>query len=137
VACRGPRQYSRACAALSCGCLPAALCDAGSPVQSLQPANRCRIDVVGPRYVRLCLAGSKTNKRYFTAEAFRMIYDVLGVSLEQIEASHQRLKEYLRTMDIPGVDPAISDMATAELEEAYTRLLRTIVAAVKIRMAKR
>jgi len=70
---------------------------------------------------------------YFTAEAFRMIYGIVGVSIEQIEASHEKLREYLRTMEVPGDDPAISDMVAAELEESHIALLQKILNAVKER----
>jgi hypothetical protein len=33
---------------------------------------------------------------YMLAEAFRMIYSLLGASEEQIEASHEELRQYLR-----------------------------------------
>ena len=35
---------------------------------------------------------------YFLAEAFRMIYGVLGVSVDQVEASHERLRQHLQTL---------------------------------------
>jgi hypothetical protein len=99
------------------------------------PLQAERWTVLDPDNVKLHARISALE--YFTAEAFRMIYEMLGVSLEQIEASHQRLKEHLRTMKIPGADPAISDMAASEIEEAHTRLLGMIMLAAKQRMEKR
>ena len=60
-----------------------------------------------------------------------MIYGVLGVSEERIEASHEELRRYLRTMPTPSDDPAMSDLVAAELEEAHTALLQKIEDAVK------
>jgi hypothetical protein len=43
---------------------------------------------------------------YLLAEAFRMIYGILGVSAEQIEASHEELRKLLQTVPVPSDDPA-------------------------------
>lgn len=68
---------------------------------------------------------------YMLAEAFKTIYRILGVSVEQIEASHEELRQFLRTAPVPSNDPALNDLIAAELEEAHTKLLRMIADAAK------
>jgi hypothetical protein len=68
---------------------------------------------------------------YFIAEAFKLIYRLARASPDAIEAAHEELRQYLRTMDMPPSDPAISDLVASELEEAHTRLLTMIADAAK------
>jgi hypothetical protein len=60
---------------------------------------------------------------YVIANAFKMIYRIIGVSDEQIERSHEEFRQYLKTMTIPVDDPAIADLVASEMEQAHTRLL--------------
>ena len=62
-----------------------------------------------------------------------MIYGLLGVSVEQIEALHEELRKFLETAPVPADDPALNDLIAAELEEAHTRMLQMIADAVKDR----
>lgn len=66
---------------------------------------------------------------YMLADA--KIYGILGVSEEQVEASHEELRQFLRIAPVPSNDPALNDLIAAELEEAHTRLLRMIADALK------
>jgi hypothetical protein len=63
---------------------------------------------------------------YFIAEAFKMIYMLAGASQNEIEKSHKRFREHLRTLRIPADDPAIADLTAAELEGACIGLLTKI-----------
>ena len=68
---------------------------------------------------------------YFVAEAFRLIYVLTGLPQDKIDRSHEHFRQYLQTMQVPSDDPAISDLAAAELQESHERLLDMIVHAVK------
>ncbi len=68
---------------------------------------------------------------YFIAEAFKMIYMLAGASQKEIEKSHERFRERLRTMRISADDPAIADLTAAELEGACIGLLTKIQGAGK------
>jgi hypothetical protein len=70
---------------------------------------------------------------YMLAEAFRMIYALLGTPEEQIEASHEELRQVLKTMPVRSDDPAMNDLIAAELEEAHIKLLQKIADAVRDR----
>jgi hypothetical protein len=63
---------------------------------------------------------------YFAAESFRLIYGILGASPETIKLSHAHMHKHLQTAASPHSDPAISDLAAAELQEAFERLLDKI-----------
>jgi hypothetical protein len=89
----------------------------------LQPANRRRIDVVGPRYVCLCLAGSKTSKRFLPlmrrqlwrpAEPHPSLFGTLaafaGASTDQIALELRQAAEdgqHQPTVRRRGVSPGI------------------------------
>src|SRR5580700_4271950 len=68
---------------------------------------------------------------YMVGQLFKMVYLSVGATPEMIEESHEKLRQYLRTMPMPSTDPAISDLAAAEIQEAYERLLGIIAEAVK------
>jgi hypothetical protein len=68
---------------------------------------------------------------YMLAELFKMVYLISGATPEMVESSHEKLREHLRTMAMPTTDPAISDLAAAEIQEAHEHLLKMIAAAVR------
>jgi hypothetical protein len=68
---------------------------------------------------------------YMIGQLFRMIYVSIGATPEMIEASHKQFRDYLQTMPMPTDDPAISDLAAAEIQEAHERLLEIIETAAK------
>jgi hypothetical protein len=78
-------------------------------------------------YVRLAAL------EYMLAEAFRMIYGLLGASEGQIEASHEELRQVLKIVPVPSGDPAMNDLIAAELEEAHVMLLQMIADAARDR----
>ena len=63
---------------------------------------------------------------YFIGESFRMNYVMMGASAEDTRKSHDHMREHLQTMKMPRGDPAISDLAASELQEAFGRLLDRI-----------
>ena len=63
---------------------------------------------------------------HLLANAFRIIYDVAEVSDQEIANSHARLRSSLKTETIPGIDPALSDLWAAEIEDALSQLLSLI-----------
>lgn len=63
---------------------------------------------------------------YLIAEAFRMAYLEMGAPPETIKQSHQNLRNRLLTMKMPPSDPAISDLAAWELQQAFGRMLLKI-----------
>ena len=68
---------------------------------------------------------------YMVGELFRMVYLLGRAPPEMVEESHEKLRDHLRTMPMPTSDPAISDLAAAEMQEAYERLLEIIARAVR------
>jgi hypothetical protein len=69
---------------------------------------------------------------YMVGQLFRMFYLSVGATPEMVEKSHEKFREYLRTMPMPpGGDPAISDLAAAEIQEAHERLLGIIAEAAR------
>jgi hypothetical protein len=68
---------------------------------------------------------------YFLCEAWRVVYALTGVPHEAIDRSHEHFREHLRTMEMPPSDPAISDLAAAELQESHERLLDMIARTAK------
>jgi hypothetical protein len=67
---------------------------------------------------------------YLLAEAFKLLYLATGVSHDAISASHEELREAMRTMAIPTSDPAAADLLAGEMQDATSRLLRMISSAV-------
>jgi hypothetical protein len=82
---------------------------------------------------RLKLYARLAAIEYMLAEAFRMIYGILGVSEKPIEETHEELRRHLQTMKIPTDDPDIAALVAGELEEAHTKLLTMIANAVRDR----
>jgi hypothetical protein len=68
---------------------------------------------------------------YMIGQLSRMVYLSVGATPEIVEKSHEKLREYLRTMPMPPTDPAISDLVAAEIQEAHERLLGIIEEAVR------
>ena len=60
-----------------------------------------------------------------------MFYLSVGATPEMVEKSHEKFREYLRTMPMTSDDPAISDLAAAEIQEAHERLLGIIAEAAR------
>ena len=68
---------------------------------------------------------------YMVGQLFRMFYLSVGATPEMVEKSHEKFREHLRTMPMPPSDPAISDLAAAEIQEAHERLLGIIAEAAR------
>ena len=68
---------------------------------------------------------------YMIGELFKMVYLLGSVTPEMVVESHEKLREHLRTMPMPTTDPAVSDLAAAEIQEAHERLLKIIVGAMR------
>jgi hypothetical protein len=68
---------------------------------------------------------------YMIGQLFKMVYGLAAATPELIEKSHGKLREHLRTMPMPSTDPAIADLAAAEIQEAHERLLGIIEEAVR------
>lgn len=70
---------------------------------------------------------------YFLADNFRMTYELLGASAEDVKKSHDNMRERLLTMKPKtAADPALSDLATGELQEAFGRMLDKIAELARI-----
>jgi hypothetical protein len=68
---------------------------------------------------------------YMLSELFNKVYVITGASLEDVRKGHQGLLETIRTMRMPTNDPAVSDLTSAELEEAHARLQSMIERSMK------
>lgn len=68
---------------------------------------------------------------YLLAELFRKFYLVSGISIEDVQKAHADLLGHIRSMKMPTYDPVISDLTSAELEEAYARLLNMIEVSIQ------
>ncbi len=55
--------------------------------------------------------------------AFQISYRLANASDQDVQASHDRILEILQTDSVTGLDPALSDLWSAELEVAVRRLL--------------
>ena len=49
-----------------------------------------------------------------------------GVSKEQFAADCEKLRQTLQTFAIPGIDPAVSDLLVAEMQQAHEDVLKKI-----------
>ena len=56
------------------------------------------------------------------AHSFKQAPDPTALAEERANT----LREYLREFTVPGIDPSLSDMASAELMDAVEKLLQTI-----------
>jgi hypothetical protein len=63
---------------------------------------------------------------YFLADNFRITYGLLGVSAEAIKQSHDKMREHVLTLRPSSSDPALSDLAAGEFQEAFGRMLDKI-----------
>jgi hypothetical protein len=68
---------------------------------------------------------------YMIGELFKMVYRLGGATPAMVVESHEKFREYLRTMPMPTTDPALSDLVAAEIQEAHERLLKIIVEAMR------
>jgi hypothetical protein len=62
---------------------------------------------------------------YMIGQLYKVIYGLLGATPEMIEASQADLRRTLQYQTF-GTDPAKSDLAAAEMQEAVDRLLDLI-----------
>jgi hypothetical protein len=60
------------------------------------------------------------------AGLYAKVNRILGISHEQFAREAEELCQQLKLLPIPGVDPAQSDLFSAELEQAYQALLQKI-----------
>ena len=63
---------------------------------------------------------------YMIGHLFRMQYQQIGATREQIERAHNELRQHLQTMPMPSDDPAINDLVAAEMQDAFEALLARI-----------
>jgi hypothetical protein len=63
---------------------------------------------------------------YMIANMYVLIHRANRSTPQQIDASHQQARQMLGQLTIPGIDPAQSDLASAEIEAAVERLLGLI-----------
>ena len=60
---------------------------------------------------------------YLLCDLWAKHYLRIGASYEQVVEAHGRAIDRLKTQTFPGIDPALSDLASSELEEAVCALL--------------
>ena len=64
-----------------------------------------------------------TAIEYVLCDLAAKILLLSGGSKERIEDAHKKLIDELKTQTFPGLDPALGDLASSELEEAVSSLL--------------
>lgn len=72
------------------------------------------------------LAARVVALEYMLGEAFGLIYTLTGTPLAVVRKRHADILAASQSMPVATSDPAVSDLLSAELQQAYTALLRMI-----------
>jgi hypothetical protein len=60
---------------------------------------------------------------YMVTNAYVLLHRVFRSTPEMIRQTHEQARTMLQQMTIPGVDPAQSDLASAEIQAAVEKLI--------------
>jgi hypothetical protein len=63
---------------------------------------------------------------YLVCHLQTKLFRIIGAEPDRIRNANDQCLENLRTITIPGIDPAWSDMLAAELQDAVRSILRGI-----------